>query len=299
MLSSNDLLMELMLHLGMHPEQIKKIILTAPLRYKVFTIPKRDGSPRLVAQPAKEVKAIQRYLIGELKKVLPMHAVATAYNSACSIKKNAETHSNNSYILKMDFEDFFPSIKYADIINHLKKYASQKYNEDAICLLARACVWAPDRQPPLRLCIGAPSSPFLSNAILYDFDSIIDNFARQNNIAYTRYADDITFSCEKRNSLSLIHDYLLDQIESLEYPTLKVNKKKTVFSSRAGRRTVTGINITPNGELSTGRDRKRLVRAMYHRYLNNNLSEKQIEILNGLINFIESIEPGFSARLKK
>jgi RNA-directed DNA polymerase len=137
MLSRSDLVKALSGELGMLPIQLELIIRTAPLRYKVFTIPKRDGSPRTVAQPAREVKAIQRWLVNDLNTVLPVHQAATAYRKGTSIKINAAKHVQSNFILKMDFKNFFPSIEFKDLCAHLQKYASEKYDESAIHMIAR------------------------------------------------------------------------------------------------------------------------------------------------------------------
>jgi len=43
---------------------------------------------------------------------------------------------------------------------------------------------------------GAPTSPRLSNLLNYRLDVRLDAIARRNGAAYTRYADDLTFSFE-------------------------------------------------------------------------------------------------------
>lgn len=83
----------------------------APKKYRVYYIPKRTSGLRAIAQPTKELKQIQRFLVSELKSILPIHSSAMAYRWGVSIKDNAECHKNNSYMLKMDFQNFFNKIK--------------------------------------------------------------------------------------------------------------------------------------------------------------------------------------------
>jgi RNA-directed DNA polymerase len=172
-------------------------------------------------------------------------------------------------------------------------------NDIDIGMIARSCSWVEDRTPPLRLCIGAPSSPLLSNSILYDFDSIVYSkiSAADLDVKYTRYADDLTFSSCDSHALSVLEAIVRDAVKEISYPRLIVNEGKTVRASKAGRRTVTGIVLTPDGKVSVGRDRKRLIRAMHHRSIRGLLSSKEQEKLNGLIAFVESVEPGFYERL--
>ncbi len=299
MLRANDLLYQMSSDFGMLPSHLQSIVRTAPIRYKVFHIPKRSGGLRELAQPAREVKAIQRWLMERLEPLLPLHEAATAYRLGASIKRNALRHVESNYLLKMDFTNFFPSILMTDIIRHLEVHCSQHYDAAAIRLIAYVCTWAPKRQGPLRLCVGAPSSPLLSNSVMFDFDTRLMAFAATGQVTYTRYADDLTLSASASGVLSSYPNFVSELAESLDYPKLVLNGKKTVFASRAGRRIVTGVTLTADHQLSIGRIRKREIRAMYHRMTMGKLSPDEQRVLAGLIAFANDIEPGFSAWLTK
>ncbi|WP_312529008.1 retron St85 family RNA-directed DNA polymerase [Comamonas sp.] len=299
MLNRIALLQKMSSDLAMLPTHLEKIIKTAPLRYKNFEIPKKSGGVRQVAQPAREVKAIQRWFVREIGLKLPIHKSATAYSKGSSIRFNAEAHVSSRFMLKLDFKDFFPSILEDDIKAHFNRYLSQDMDESAQSVLAHVCCWAPDRQIPLRLCIGAPSSPIISNSIMFDFDSKLSDFAEKDEVVYTRYADDITLSARDRGKIEKYTEIVKNLLIELQHPKLQLNTEKTVRASRAGRRIITGITITPEQKLSIGRDRKRIIRAMYHRSLSENFNNEKRQILEGLLAFADNIEPGFSQRLKK
>lgn len=298
MFSQFDILQRMSTDLAMMPSHLAKIIQTAPLRYKLFEIPKKAGGMREVAQPAREVKAIQRWVVREIGPKLPIHNSATAYREGASIRKNAEAHVSSRYMLKLDFTNFFPSILRSDIHSHLERHCSEFLDTSAQKLIAHVCCWARDRQPPLRLCIGAPSSPMLSNSIMYEFDTRLFSAAEQEGVIYTRYADDITLSSRDRGKIDRYEEFLKGLLSELQYPKLSFNLAKTVRASRAGKRVVTGLVLTPDGSVSIGRDRKRLIRSMYHHSLSRQLGEKEMKELQGLLSFADSIEPGFSQRLK-
>lgn len=297
-LASSHLIRMLSLESGLLPVQVANIVKTAPLRYKTFKVKKRTGGLRELAQPAKEVKWIQCRIVEFLRPLLPMHGAVSAYEPGSSIKKNARFHAASRFLLKMDFSDFFPSIVESDVAAHIRRHASSVSEVDSL-VITRSCMWAKERQFPLRLCIGAPSSPFLSNSIMYEFDDLISKKAGEFGIAYTRYADDLTFSSGMEGVLTEFHSIVEEIVAGLSYPQLRLNDSKTVHASRAGRRMVTGVVITPQGGLSVGRDRKRLVRAMAHRDSKGQLDSEKIEKLNGLINFIESLEPGFGEKARQ
>lgn len=283
--------------LGFLPGQLLPVITTAPLRYKVFTVPKRNGERRLLAQPAREVKAMQYWILGHLRPLLPVHSAVTAYEVGTSIRENARRHAAGNFLLKMDFSNFFPSILATDFKQHLIRHGAASFSEAEHDMLSRILFWAPNRAPPLRLCIGAPTSPFISNTILYDFDSEVAAACAEIDVTYTRYADDLAFSTLRRNVLYQIPDMVREKLAGLIYPRLQVNGRKTIHASKRTLRKITGIVITPKGVLSVGRDRKRLVRAMYHRASLGQLDAKQLEVLRGQIAYIVSIEPDFEERL--
>ena len=298
MLSRTDLLQRMASDLAMLPAHLATIIQTAPLRYKIFHIPKKSGGLREVAQPAREVKAIQRWVIREIGVHLPVHDCATAYREGQSIKQNAAAHTSSRYMLKLDFTNFFPSILRSDVYSHLNRHCSDLLDQGASKLVAHVCCWAPRRQRPLRLCIGAPSSPLFSNSVMFEFDTSLAAIAQQDGVTYTRYADDITFSARERGKVDSYVQVVKALLADLPYPRLALNESKTVLASRAGRRVITGLVVTPDGLISIGRERKRQIRAMYHASLLNKLNEKELDELGGLLAFADSIEPGFVARLR-
>lgn len=298
MLTKAGLLQRMAEDLAILPSHLESIIQTAPLRYKVFEIPKKAGGVRQVAQPAREVKAIQQWVIRALGPKLPIHKSATAYVSGASILKNAKAHVSSRYMLKLDFEGFFPSIRAVDIQSHLERHCADFLDRSAQKTIAHLCCWAPKRQPPLRLCIGAPTSPLFSNSIMFEFDTLVSEIAEADGVVYTRYADDITLSSGERGKVDRYERLIAEILGGLLYPELKLNANKTVRASRMGKRVVTGLVITPTENISIGRDRKRQIRAMYHRSLKQGLGEEETQILAGLLAFADSVEPGFSQRLQ-
>jgi RNA-directed DNA polymerase len=284
--------------LGISEAQLHRLILRAPHSYKVYTIPKRSGGERTIAQPAKEIKFIQQWLIENIFQKLPIHECASAYKVGASIKKNADAHKSNSYVAKFDFKNFFTSIKSEDLVKHISKYLGNDWGTEDIQDIARiSCIRFKGRKN-LCLSIGAPSSPILSNTIMYNFDSEIFAWCVENGITYTRYADDLTFSTSKKEISSNIELIIRSVIRRLDYPKLYLNNKKTTHVSKKHQRRITGIIINNEGNISLGRNRKREISALIHKFSLGILPEPEIFRLQGLLGFAKDVEPLFVARMR-
>jgi predicted nucleic-acid-binding protein len=218
--------------LGLSDYLINRLIDRAPYSYKVYTIPKRSGGQRTIAQPAKEIKFIQRWLIQNIFDKLPVHECASAYKDGASIKKNANSHKSHSYVIKLDFKDFFPSITSSDLVMHISKHLGQIFGAQDVQDIARVSCIRLHGKGDLCLSVGAPSSPVLSNTIMFSFDSEVSAWCAQNGITYTRYADDLTFSTSTKGICSEIESFVMGVTQELDYPNLTLNFNKTTHLSK-------------------------------------------------------------------
>jgi retron-type reverse transcriptase len=283
---------------GLSESQIDRLIRRSPHTYKRYTIPKKSGGVRTIAQPAKETKFLQRWLMKNVFNALPLHTSATAYKTNSSIKINAAAHKENSYISKFDFKNFFFSINESDLIQHFTKYISNRFSENDIQLIARvSCIY--DEQTKVRvLSIGSPSSPLLSNSVMFDFDCQLLTWCESNDFIYTRYADDLTFSTNTEGISFKLNAELNKVLANLIYPKISLNTQKTIHLSKKYQRRVTGLILTNENQISIGRDKKRKIRAMIHRYTFSKLSEDETHHLQGLLGFAKDIEPKFITSMR-
>jgi len=272
--------------------------MSAPKKYRVYSIPKRNAGTRTIAHPSKELKIYQRLLVDSFQKTLPTHNAAYAYKQGFSIKKNAECHKNNKYLLKMDFENFFNNISPLILKNELVKnkitFTAQDFK-----LLEQFCFWCPSKKidGKLILSVGAPSSPHISNFIMYQFDELVEDWCKQRKITYTRYADDISFSTNIKTALFEVPKFIESTLKANFGKIISIKASKTVFSSKAHNRHITGVTITNEGELSIGRERKRYISSLIHKFKLNLLAPEEIEHLKGLLGFAFDIEPIFRERM--
>jgi hypothetical protein len=294
---SSPLIEFLAKELRMSEREVQVLIATAPERYKVYNIRKRTGGLREIAQPASELKAAQRALVREYLSKLPVHFCATAYKPGSSIRKNAEIHSHNRPILKYDFEEFFPSITERAWISYCEHH--EIFDRADAVRSGRIFFRRPKGGRILRLSIGAPSSPVLSNVLLNAFDSEIYDRVSDHKVTYTRYADDMTFSAQRTGNLTVVDKILRSVINRMHAPKLKINEKKTVLVTPKFHRQVTGVVLTNDERVSIGRDRKRSIRAAIHHFATGKLNIDQAVKVAGLLAFAKDVEPQFYARMER
>lgn len=271
-----------------------QLILNAPYRYRVYTIPKRTHGRRIIAQPTKVVKELQRCYLKY--QDFPSHINSMAYRKGFSIKDNAESHRLNSFLLKMDLANFFNSLT-PEIFWNVWKEHWELLQPLERKLVENILFW--DNSGKLMLSVGAPSSPVVSNFCMYFFDVTVSEHCNQFNINYTRYADDLTFSSNVSGVLSSIPDFVSRVLKEKFSSKISINHQKTIFSSKAHNRHVTGITITNDEKLSIGRGRKRYIKHLINQYKYNLLDSETVYHLKGMLSFAKHIEPVFLNSLRR
>lgn len=294
-----DLLAKLGVAVLLPREELLRLVRSAPHRYKVYQIPKKaPGQFRTIAQPAKEVKALQYWVMDNVLGEFQIHLAAMGYREGRSIADNARAHVNGRFLLKMDFKDFFPSLKARDFRTLLRKNGTT-LDKETVEALCRILFWRPKGTRDLCLSIGAPSSPMLSNILMRDFDQRISAFCSPRRVRYTRYADDLTFSADTSDRLAQAEQAVLTLVRRLRSPALEINQQKTVRVSKKDARRVTGLVVTNDEKVSLGREQKRRIRAWMHHFATNRLEEDEVIRLRGMFNYVLSVEPTFARRLRK
>lgn len=241
---------------------------TAP-HYVTFAIPKRSGGARLIHAPKRRLKAVLRALDRLLVSKLPKSEHAHGFIKGRSIATNAAPHVGKAVVLHFDIKDCFPTIHYGRVRGLL---IALGYSYPVAAALAVLMTEAP-RQPvaaegklyhvPIgpRVCVqGAPTSPGLCNAILLRLDRRLAGLARKHGFAYTRYADDLSFSGDDKMAIAKLLK-LVPGIVAEEGFTVNRDKTRVL---RAGRRqAVTGVVV--NKAMGLSRQERRRLRAALHR----------------------------------
>ena len=233
---------------------------------------------------------------------MDVHDCAMAYkkNFPSPLKNNALKHKNYSYTLRLDFKEFFPSIKPLDLINKINEHKNIKnsmtFNEDDIEFIKHA-LFVLHPQFGIGLAIGAPSSPIVSNIVMYNYDEILETYSVKHKGVYSRYADDIYYSSNTKGSLQKFMEHVIKVLDKIKSPKLELNNDKTNFMSRANRRVVTGLFITPDKKISLGRHNKRYIRKLVFEYTNKKINDKKIKYLQGYLAYALDCDSKFINRI--
>lgn len=225
----------LALLLGIDNEYLHRMSNAPELFYRTFYIQKRNGKNRRIDEPLPDLKKVQSWILNEILYKVPCSKFAKAYVPNSSIKDNSRFHRNQKIVLAADLKNFFPSIKSGYI---LSVFLSIGYNLPTAVILTRLCCLRES------LPQGAPTSAYLSNLVMLQFDNIISKYCIANNIRYTRYADDLTFSGDFDIAALLYH---VDK--ELKYLNLRRNPQKLKVMRSGDRQKTTGIVVNEKQQL--------------------------------------------------
>lgn len=272
--------------------------------YSRFQIPKRKGGFRNISSPKPMMRVAQNWVLENILEKLPIHDSATAFRAGKSIVDNAQAHTSNKLIVRIDLKDFFPSVRFHRIKG---LFSSFGYNYGLATVFALLCtdsarigaklneqqfyVALGDRYLPQ----GACTSPALTNLICRGLDNRLTKLAMTLGWQYTRYADDLVFSHEDTQAdlkklMGLARKIVKDE-------TFEINEDKTLIMRPHQRQTVTGIVIN-EGDMRLSRRDLRNFRAFLHQYtlegaeaMSKKLGKDATLYGRGYISFVRMVNP--------
>ena len=143
---------------------------------------------------------------------------------------------------------------------------------------------------------GAPSSPAITNIILYEYDEQMGQWCREHGISYTRYCDDMTFSGDF-NPAEVIQFVKLE----LKKMGFLLNEQKTRLQRPGQQQTVTGIVVNEKMSIPAAYRRKLRQELYYCRKfgIQEHLQKIGLEIpedtyrmqLLGKVNYVLQVHP--------
>lgn len=279
---------------GYEPKKLSYVIYKIPeeSKYFEFEIPKASIGVRKISAPLPELKLAQSRLSRVLQDCLIEIEKKQAAGENCilshgfkrnlSISTNGSQHIDRKWILNFDLKDFFPSINFGRVRGFFMKNNHFLLEKKVATIIAQlACHNGTLPQ-------GAPTSPVISNLIANHLDIRLSKAAKKNRCTYTRYADDITFSTNKRDFPTGIAidrgngasagDWKLSKKVCTEVKRsgFDINPDKTRMQYRRSRQDVTGLVV--NKKLNIKRELYKQVRAQVHTLIKRDTASKTVKI---------------------
>lgn len=218
--------------------------------YKIYKIKKRNGKYRTIYEPKPLLKYIQKRILVNILNNKSISKYAKAYHKGSSLLDNALPHVNKKVILKLDIKNFFENISFLDVYNSC--FPIEYFPKSVGMVLTYLCTYDD------HLTQGSPTSAYISNIVMKDFDEGIGSWCESNNISYTRYSDDMTFSGE------FVPSEIITKVRKLlSKQGLELNNSKIHIVGKSSSQTVTGIVVNEKAQVSSGY-RKEIRKAVYY-----------------------------------
>jgi len=277
---------------------------SASVHYHWFEVPKRSGGVRLLAAPKPEIARCQAWIRTQILDRLPVEPPAHGFVAGRSTVTNARPHVGAGVVVNLDVEDFFPTITFPRVRGVFRRLG---YSPAVATLLALLCTECPRRPMtlagrtlwaavgPRALPQGACTSPALSNQVARHLDRRLTGMTARHGWAWTRYADDLTFSASVENTKD-IGRLMASVRHILAEEGFVLHPRKGRVQHRGSQQTVTGIVVNDHPALP--RTEVRRLRAILHQARRDGLAAQNRENrphfeawLRGKLAYLAMVDP--------
>ena len=290
--------------------------------YKIFYLRKRvpgRTSTRMICAPNRTLLSIQQWIVTNVLQYTTPHEASYAFHPGSRSLEAAEEHCGCSWLLKVDLQDFFHTIAEGRVA---AVFADIGFNRLLSFELARLVTIGCKRPTPPAatprwpaipyyqsesegmLPQGAPTSPMLSNLVMARTDEVLSNLARAHGMRYSRYADDLAFSCGADRNEAHVRRFKRLVLRHLNEAGFRPNLRKTVIRGPGSRRLVLGMLVDGSGP-RLPREYKDMIKLHLHYLTSPKYGPSAHAIarrtsvsgifhhVRGLISWAEAIEPAY------
>lgn len=290
---------------------------------------KLRGGYRLLEAPKARLKAIQRRVLREILQHVPVHEAAHGFVNGRSALSCARVHAGHEAVLRVDLEEFFPSIGAARAYRIFRSFG---YPEGVSRTLTGLCTLKVPAAvlgqiPPLsfverydpaalaarfrvrqrlrhrHLAQGAPTSPALANLASFRLDARLSGAAQAAGAVYARYADDLFFSGEAAFARRAERFEALIAAIALE-EGFRVNHRKTQLMRSGDQQRLLGL-VTNEQPHVPRRERERLEAILTNAARLGLASQNRqghphfLDSLRGRVAWVAQANPGHAHKLRR
>jgi RNA-directed DNA polymerase len=288
--------------------------------YHYHVAAKGWGKVRLIESPKPRLKDLQRQILLWILDKIPPHPAVHGFVKGRSIQTFVAPHVGRPMVLRMDLEDFFPTLGGVRIQNAFRVLG---YPEAVADLLGGICTNATPRDawtdidPSLADAVvgeaprfyqrphlpqGAPTSPALANLCFHRADCRLSALAQSANASYTRYADDLAFSGDEQFARHS-ERFACHVAAVLSQEGFRVHHRKTRMMRQGVRQHLAGL-VTNRRINLPRRDFDHLKALLTNCFRHGPASQNREgrphfrQYLQGKISFAEMINPSKAKRLR-
>jgi len=291
--------------------------------YNVFKLRKPNAGHNLdrfrwICAPSEDLLRVQRWINTHILSKVEPHEASYAYDNRHGVLESAELHCGAEWLIKLDLTNFFESILEPRVYELFRSFGYQPlvaFELSRLCTRIRVS-GNPDRRfgnktlpaglpypadPRIgHLPQGAATSPRIANLVMQSLDENLQAYATENELVYSRYADDLVFSSRNAFDRSQAIQHIKSINECLVEEGFWLNKAKTRITTPGARKVVLGLLV--DGE-------KPRLPKIYKKYVSDHLyylahpeidavthaERRGFNSLQGLINHVSGkIAYGFS-----
>ncbi|MDP9370203.1 MAG: reverse transcriptase family protein [Chloroflexota bacterium] len=265
--------------------------------YDRFSIPKRHGGERPISVPKRRLRRAQLWILDRLLAPVEPHPAAMAFRPGRSIVDNARLHAGKAVVVRIDLADFFHSI-------HFHRVAALFERLGYRATVATTLAWVTTERVPeindRRLPQGAATSPAIANLVCRSLDETLASIAASQGFAYSRYADDLTFSHSSALPRAEVDAFLALIQHKVELQGFAVNEAKTQVMRPGQRQVVTGlvVNGQSTHEPRISRTDLRRFRAFLHRWETMGGDADGRAYALGYLGYVQMVCPAQAERIR-
>jgi hypothetical protein len=235
--------------------------------------------------PAPELLRVQKWIVRNILCHIEPHEASVAYSRGSRITEAADNHCGCRWLIKLDVKNFFESINEVAVY---RVFRGVGYQPLVSFELARICSRVPARWPGpsprwemlpreaarIRAYVsrkmgnlpqGAPTSPMLANLACRNLDVALQEIAAKYDLTYTRYADDIAFSTDRKDFSRSEATQVIGTVRAaLGKVGLSPNNTKTIVAPPGARKIFLGLLVDSDTPRLTKSFKARIRQHLYY-----------------------------------
>jgi len=265
--------------LGFAPQHIYYLVDEPERCYTRIQVPKNSDptAMRNLDIPISELMGVQRAINRKILSEFGLSKHVHSYVPSKSILTAARELCPGRAVLKIDVQDFFPTISFVRVLG---LFRSLGFSDASSYILSRLTTYGNS------LAQGAPTSPAISNLIMRGIDKRLVRLSETWELNYLRYSDDLFFHKDKNFNHPKFAGYVF---KILADGGFSANLGKTTFHPRGLPRITLGL-LTHGDKPRIPGPQRRLYRSLFFKASRNiHWAHENRDRLRGMVEWYKCV----------